>query len=203
VTYNTARMGTIVFIGDSITEGAADTERGGWTRRLAAGLPEGWQAVQAGVGGDTIWHILQRLDQDALAHQPDLLVLAVGINDSRRHAGGRYEVKLEDFERGLADLASRLQAAGAGVLVVGLTPVDEPRTLPIAEDLHYTQIAAIDYDAALRRFAGQHGYGYVALMGAFEQAGGAAALTADGLHPTPAGHALIAATVYPELEKLL
>lgn len=200
-------MQTIVFIGDSITEGAADHERGGWTRRLAATLPDGWEAVHAGVGGDTIFHILARLEQDALMYQPDILVLAVGINDSRRYTAGRYEVKLENFERGLAEFASRMAGhatrKATRILIVGLTPVDEPRTLPIAEDLHYTQIAASDYDAALRRFAAQHGYGYVALMPAFEQAGGAARLTSDGLHPTPAGHALIAEVVRAQLESWL
>ncbi|MBX3045789.1 MAG: hypothetical protein KF698_02205 [Anaerolineales bacterium] len=193
-------MPTIIFIGDSITEGAADHERGGWTRRLAARLPDDWEAVHAGVGGDTIYLILDRLEQDALIYKPDILVLAVGINDSRRYTAGRYEVTLEDFERGLAEFARRLAGNAARVLVVGLTPLDEPRTLPIAEDLHYTQIAANDYDAALRRFAAQHGYGYVALMPAFEQAGGAAQLTADGLHPTPAGHELIAQAVRAQLE---
>ncbi len=197
-------MQTIVFIGDSITEGAADHERGGWTRRLAATLPDGWEAVHAGVGGDTIYLILDRLEQDALLYKPDILVLAVGINDSRRYTAGRYEVTLEDFERGLAQFAARMAdnatRNAARVLIVGLTPLDEPRTLPIAEDLHYTQIAANDYDAALRRFAAQHGYGYVALMPAFEKAGGAAQLTADGLHPTPAGHALIAEAVRAQLE---
>ncbi|UYN90106.1 MAG: hypothetical protein KIT08_02435 [Anaerolineales bacterium] len=193
-------MPTIVFIGDSITEGAADHESGGWTRRLAATLPAGWEAVHAGVGGDTIFHILNRLEQDALLYKPDILTLAVGINDSRRYNAGRYEVKLEDFERGLAEFASRMAGRDARILIVGLTPVDEPRTLPIAEDLHYTQIAASDYDAALRRFAAQHGYGYVALQPAFEAAGGPAQLTSDGLHPTPAGHELIAQAVRAQLE---
>jgi lysophospholipase L1-like esterase len=193
-------MPTIVFIGDSITEGAADHERGGWPRRLAAELPADWQPVFAGVGGDTIWHILERLERDALAHKPDILVLAVGINDSRRHAGGRYEVPFVDFERGLAEFAARVQSASR-VVVVGLTPVDEPRTLPIAEDLHYTLIAMRDYDAALQRWAAQLGYAYVPLAAAFAAAGGAETLTADGLHPTPAGHALIAAAVRTELER--
>src|SRR5690606_15349438 len=111
--YNTARMPTIVFIGDSITEGAADHECGGWPRRLAARLPQGWQAVFAGVGGDTIRHILARLQADALAQRPDILVLAMGINDSRRYTGGRHELSLAEFEDGLAELASRLQGSAA------------------------------------------------------------------------------------------
>lgn len=168
--------------------------------RLAARLPDGWEAVHAGVGGDTIFHILNRLEQDVLIYKPDILTLAVGINDSRRYNAGRYEVKLEDFERGLAEFASRMAGSPTRILIVGLTPVDEPRTLPIAEDLHYTQIAASDYDASLRRFAAQHGYGYVALMPAFEAAGGAAQLTSDGLHPTTAGHELIAQAVRAQLE---
>ncbi|MBX3005929.1 MAG: SGNH/GDSL hydrolase family protein [Anaerolineales bacterium] len=194
-------MPTIVFIGDSITEGAADYVRGGWSRRLAASLPPGWEAVQAGVGGDTIQLILARLEQDALIYAPDIVVLAVGINDSRRYgANGPYEVPLEEFRRGLAEFARRMAGHPTQVLVVGLTPLDEARTLPIAEDLYYTQVAATQYDAALEHFAAQHGYRYVALAPAFAAAGGAAALTADGLHPTPDGHALIAAAVQAGLQ---
>jgi len=196
-------MKTIVFIGDSITAGAADHERGGWTRRVAATLPEEWEAVHAGVGGDTILLLLERLEQDALLYKPDILVVAVGINDSRRYTAGRYEVTLEAFERGLAEFAGRMAESNARVVIVGLTPVDEPRTLPIAEDLHYTQIAVRDYDAALQRFAHQHGFAYVPLIPAFELAGGAAQLTADGLHPTPAGHALIAETMGVYLRRFI
>ncbi len=197
-------MRTIVFVGDSITEGAADHEMGGWSRRLAARLPAGWRAVQAGVGGDTILLILERLERDVLAHQPAIIVLAAGINDSRSWAG-QPEVTQEAFAGGLRDFAARVQAAlpKSRVLVVGLTPLDESRTLPIAEDLYYTEAAGRDYDAVLQDCAAEYGFGYVALRPLFEQAGGAAALTSDGLHPNPQGHALIAAAVGRALEPWL
>jgi lysophospholipase L1-like esterase len=194
---------TIVFVGDSITEGAGDDEQGGWTRRLAARLPAHVNAIHAGVGGDTILLILNRLQRDVLAHEPQLIVLAVGVNDSRRHAGGVYEVALPDFERGLAEFAARLPGTAAQIAVVGLTPVDEPRTLPIAEDLHYTQIAVRDYDAALSRFAAERGFRYIPLLAAFAAQGGPETLTTDGLHPTPRGHEIIAGEVWAALEPLL
>ncbi|MBX3047625.1 MAG: hypothetical protein KIT46_08640 [Anaerolineales bacterium] len=197
-------MRTIVFVGDSITEGAADHEIGGWSRRLAAKLPASWRAVHAGVGGDTITLILERLERDVLAHQPQVIVLAVGINDSRTWSGVP-EVTQQAFAGGLQRFAACVRAAlpETRVLVVGLTPLDESRTMPIAEDLYYAEAAGRDYDAVLQRSAAEHGWGYVPLQPRFEQAGGAAALTSDGLHPTPDGHALIAAAVAEALEPWL
>lgn len=195
------KIKTIVFVGDSITEGAGDDEQGGWTRRLAAKLPADVRAIHAGVGGDTILLILQRAQRDVLAHAPELIVLAVGINDSRTHSGGVYEVERGEYERGLERFASL--ANETPVMVVGLTPIDDARTGPIDQDLVYTDQASKDYDATLRSFAQRHGYEYVPIAMHFGPEGGAKALTTDGLHPTPRGHALIAQAVWAALEAKL
>lgn len=192
-------MKTIVFVGDSITEGAADNEQGGWTRRVAAKLPADWKLVHAGISGNTIVDILARLERDVMKHKPDLIVLAVGINDSRHHPsmGGEKEVPLTDYAAGLERFAAATD--GRRVVIVGLTPIDESRTSPIEEDLVYTQQASLEYDATLREFAEKYGFPYVAITTLFDERGGAKHLTNDGLHPTPAGHQIIADAMLPIL----
>jgi lysophospholipase L1-like esterase len=192
---------TIVFVGDSITEGAGDDEMGGWTRRLAPKLPAHIRAVHAGVGGDSILLVLQRMQRDVLAHDPDLIVLAVGINDSHTDSRGLNWVERGEYERGLDRFADL--AGSRPVVLVGLTPIDDARTTPLAEDTIYTNQASIEYDAILRSFAKRRGFTYIPIAVHFEREGGAAALTTDGLHPTPRGHQLIADAVWGALEAQL
>jgi lysophospholipase L1-like esterase len=192
---------TIVFVGDSITEGAGDDEKGGWTRRLAPRLPAHVRAVHAGVGGDSILLILQRMQRDVLDHDPQLIVLAVGINDSHTNNAGLNWVERAEYERGLdrfADLAGERP-----IILVGLTPIDDARTSPIAEDTFYTDRASVEYDAILRGFAQRRGFTYIPIAEHFQRGGGAAQLTTDGLHPTPRGHQLIADAVWSALEAQL
>jgi acyl-CoA thioesterase-1 len=197
-------MKTIVFVGDSITEGAGDSEKGGWSRRVAETLPAEWQAVHAGISGNTIVDILARLERDVLAHKPDLVTLAVGINDSRHHPslGGLKEVPLPDYEAGLQRFAERVAAEKiAKIIIIGLTPIDDSQTGPIEEDLVYTNEASLAYDKALRGFAKKRGYQYIAITPLFDAQGGAVELTTDGLHPNPAGHEIIAGAVRAALEE--
>jgi lysophospholipase L1-like esterase len=198
-------MKTIVFVGDSITEGAGDDERGGWTRRVEAWLPAGMRAIHAGISGNTIVDVLQRLDRDVLAHNPGIIVLAIGINDSRQYPvdGGRYGVSPQDFAAGLAEFANRVKPSGAAVFVVGLNPVDETQTGLFEVGMIYASKAQRLYDEALQSFANDNGYEYIAIEPSFAANGGAEALTTDGLHPNPAGHALIAQAVWAKLEGAL
>lgn len=192
---------TIVFVGDSITEGAGDDEKGGWTRRLAERLPASVRPVHAGVGGDSILLVLERMQRDVLAHHPQLIVLAVGINDSHTDGRGLNWVERGEYERGLDRFADL--AGDSPILVVGLTPIDDARTSPLAEDTIYTDQASIEYDAILRGFAQRRGLTYVPIAEHFHREGGAEQLTTDGLHPNPRGHELIAAAVWAALEPIL
>jgi lysophospholipase L1-like esterase len=198
-------MKTIVFIGDSITEGADDHEHGGWTRRVQARLPEGWQAVHAGIGGNVITDVLARMDRDVLAHKPSIVVLAIGINDSRQFTfeNRRNGVALPEFKASLTEYAKRVNELAGPKLIVGLTPVDETRTNSFEAGMIYASAAQREYDEALQAFAAEHDYTYIAIEPAFDANGGAQALTTDGLHPNPVGHELIALAVWANLEPLV
>lgn len=188
-------MKTIVFIGDSIIEGAGDDEHGGWTRRVATLLPEGWRTVHAGVGGNTIVDILARMESDCLAYDPTLIVLGVGMNDARLlpSRGNANEVPLHEFEAGLDRFVDILERRNKNKdILVGLTPVDEKRTMFYEDDHLYTNRAIRDYDLVLQEFAATNGLPYVPVFDDFITHGGDEKLTADGLHPNPEGHQLIA-----------
>jgi lysophospholipase L1-like esterase len=97
--------------GDSITAGgeASAPERIYWERWLAALRQRHPKAritgINSATGGDTTVHGLARLDEKVLAHQPDLVLVAFGMND--QNVGS---VPLDQFEANLNRLVDRIRA---------------------------------------------------------------------------------------------
>lgn len=68
----------LVFLGNSLTEGKYG---GDFVAHVAARLPQ-HTIINAGVGGDTILNLLERLDRDVLAHEPDGVFVMCAGNDA-------------------------------------------------------------------------------------------------------------------------
>lgn len=77
----------VLFLGDSLTEGVDGIpyldvvrERLDAARASEARLGE-IELIGAGVGGDTVVNLTRRLARDVVPHQPDWVVIQVGVND--------------------------------------------------------------------------------------------------------------------------
>lgn len=68
---------SIVFVGDSITEG--------WTTLEQDFTDIGVRVANRGIGGDTTPNLVYRLSDDVLALQPRALVILIGTNDLGEH----------------------------------------------------------------------------------------------------------------------
>lgn len=74
----------VIFFGDSITELGA--RPGGYIPRVdslcrAAGKGGAFEFSGAGIGGNKVYDLYLRLDDDVLAKSPDIVVIYVGVND--------------------------------------------------------------------------------------------------------------------------
>ncbi|MGB0564158.1 MAG: SGNH/GDSL hydrolase family protein [Spirulinaceae cyanobacterium] len=203
-----AGIETIVLLGDSITE--LGGEPGGYVWLLEQTLQrlypqQTWQVINAGVSGDTSTDLRDRFRADVLAHEPQLLILKIGVNDvwhrfydfQRNQAiptgdfpGG---VELAAYQANLTAMLEQAQTAGIQVLLLSPTPI---REVPGPENA-----ALQGYIAAMQRLAAEYDAEFVNLyepfqgaIAAYHQAAGPAAwlLTYDGVHPNPAGNQLIA-----------
>lgn len=196
-----AEGATVLFQGDSITDAdrmranPADLGRGyalmaaGW---FAARFPErGARFLNRGVGGDRVVDLLARWDADCLALRPDLLTILIGINEVWRAFDSGDPTPMATFERDYRTLLERTRAALPQTRIILM----EPFSLPISPERESWRADLDPKIQAVRRLARAVDAPLIPLDGLFAQAATRrepAYWAEDGVHPTPAGHALIA-----------
>ena len=199
----------ILFFGDSITESGRDlsdpSDLGGGYVKIAAGklrllYPDAdIEILNRGVSGDRTVELLERVERDVVAEQPDIVVLAVGVNDVwHRFLLGR-EVTVEQFTENYNKLVEIITGAGATLLLLQpfvLNMEDKPRLRP-----YLKQINAVVSEIAARE--------KLALIPLDEIFMGLTQdikpeqFSVDGVHPTHRGCRYIADLVIKELKKYL
>ena len=196
-----AEGATVLFQGDSIT----DTDRarfypddlGRGYALMAAGwygarYPErGVRFLNRGVSGDCAVDLLARWEEDCLALRPTVLSILVGINETWRAFDAGTPTPVDAFARTYRELLSRTRAAQPAVRFILM----EPFSLPVAPERAAWRADLDPKIQAVRGLAQEFGARLVPLDGLFAQACARREPTywaEDGVHPTPAGHALIA-----------
>ncbi|MEK5059026.1 GDSL family lipase [Paenibacillus sp. FSL H7-0326] len=191
---------TVLFIGDSITDcgrnydNVGDLGRG-YAMMVAAELnfryPEKQiQFMNRGINGNRVTDLEQRWEQDCLAHNPTWVSIYIGINDTWRWYDSKAETSADEFYRTYRELLVRTKEhTNANIVLI------EPFVLPVPEDRKGWRVDLDPKIHAIRELAREFGTYYVPLDGLFAQASTKAEpayWAGDGVHPTDAGHALIA-----------
>ncbi len=182
---------TIVFFGDSLTAGygLADPGTQAYPALLqdkieSAGL--GWRVVNAGLSGETSAGGLRRVDW-VLRQPMDVFVLALGANDGLR--GISPEVTRSNLEQILARV--RAKNPQAKLVLAGMQ-------MPPSMGADFAR----DFQNVFPVVAEKNRAELIPFL--LEGVGGSARLNqADQIHPNPAGHELIAETVWKLLRPLL
>ncbi|MGI8510144.1 MAG: SGNH/GDSL hydrolase family protein [Gemmatimonadaceae bacterium] len=196
----------VLFQGDSITDAGRDRRITAANVALALGTgyplliasrllraePErNWQFFNRGVSGDKVPDLQARWSADTIALRPDILSVLVGVNDFWHKRLKGYTGTTADYESEYVATLTTTRRVFPALRLVVLEPFV----------LRYRSVDATwfpDFDerrAAAARVASRVGATFVQLQDAFNAASartGPAYWTADGIHPTPAGHALIA-----------
>jgi len=191
---------TILFQGDSIT----DADRNRWeTHDLGTGyvmmVAEQFSAkhpevnvrfMNRGISGNRIRDLKERWQKDCLKLKPDIVSILIDINDTLGTFFWGEPTSIEDFERDYAGILNRTRKNLDAQIVLL-----EPFLLPLSKEqivLRYDLDARIK---VIRKLAEEFKTGLVQLDSIFSKAAaekGPEFWSTDGVHPTPAGHALIA-----------
>lgn len=195
----------LLFYGDSITaEHREHDEDGlgqGFVRliadHLAANASDAAQAsvcvLNRGVAHDGVQQIAARFERDVLPEQPDVLTVLVGINDVRRAArSDAGYLDIDAFDAHLTALCERIRSETPLARLVLMTPF----LLDVDEQIHALRPDMERAADVVRRLARRERAVLVDLARAMDEAVlntvPPAELAADGIHPTPTGHHLIA-----------
>ena len=167
----------VVFLGDSITEA--------W--KLENSFP-GKSYVNRGISGQTTPQILLRVRQDVIDLHPKVVVILAGTNDLAENTG---PATLSQIEGNLASMAELAQANHIGVVLCSVLPTVHYSWHP---QLPNPTPRIIALNRWLEAYAARKHDAYVNYYGALKDSTGAFRhdLTLDGVHPSPAGYAIMA-----------
>lgn len=192
----------LLFQGDSITDCGRRTPEGrplgrGYAymvcARLLARFPQyGLTCINRGVSGDRVKDLVARWHHDALDIAPHVISILVGINDTWRAFDSGDPTTGDAFYREYTRILTRITDHCAPQLVLC-----EPFVLPWPEDRRHWRTDLDEKIHAVRQLSREFG----ALLVPFDGVMAAACTRAparywaeDGVHPTAAGHALLADT---------
>ena len=193
----------LLFIGDSITDaGRRECPEGigaSYVRPIRDYLFVTRPAtapivMNRGIGGNRVVDLAARWQEDVLDLAPDILSIKIGINDVWHGLnGGVNGIPVERFTPVYDDLLQQVRTVLPACRIVLCEPsVIWPPQPPEGNDM------LLPYCAAIRALADKYEADCVVpLHEAFENARRVRpdiAWTADGVHPTSAGHILIAHT---------
>lgn len=179
----------ISIFGDSITWGAIDTEMGGWVERLKIEMfrkDRLKDISNLGVSADTTEELLKRFESEARARRADIIVIAIGINDSWYWSDkNAHRVSIEQFQTNLNRLIDISEKITKEVHFVGLTPVVDRLTTPVEwiQTVHYKNEWVGQYDQILKTVCQQRNVSYIPMNDLLVESD-----LPDGLHPGPTGH---------------
>lgn len=193
--------GTVLFIGDSITDSHRLTEAAplgdGYVRDIAVDLAvtsSGIRVLNRGISGNRVRDLEHRWDADCLALKPSVLTILIGINDT----GRRYDPDDPDttsagaFEVGYRRLLTHVRDE-----LTCLVVLMEPFLIPISKDQHRWREDLDPKIHAVRHLAREFKAVLLPTDRVMTDAAerlGPAAVADDGVHPTPVGHRLLADT---------
>ena len=187
----------VIFLGDSITQ--MGINNGGYIDLVRKELEKGnskkdIELIGAGVGGNKVYDLYLRLEEDVLSRRPDMVFIYVGINDVWHKTSG-IGTDIEKFEKFYTAIIKKLKAAKIKVVVCTPSVIGEKKNNANPQDADLNAYAAV-----IRRLAATYQCSLADLRLAFtgyENANNttdkeSGLLTTDRVHLTDAGNRLVA-----------
>ncbi|MDP2412676.1 SGNH/GDSL hydrolase family protein [Daejeonella sp.] len=187
----------VIFFGDSITR--AGVNPGGYITLMQEALrgktnPE-YELIGAGIGGNKVYDLFLRFEDDVLSKKPDVVVMYVGVNDVWHKQSSQTGTDPDKFIAFYTAMIEKLQAAGIRVIVCTPAAIGERTDFSNAQDGDLNR-----YSNIIRELAQKYSCGLVDLRKAFldynlknnpenKESG---ILTTDRVHLNPAGNKLVA-----------
>jgi lysophospholipase L1-like esterase len=208
VSFTMIQKKKIIFFGDSITQ--AGVNPGGYIVKIGElatkdNLAARYDFIGAGIGGNKVYDLYLRMEDDVLSKQPDIVVIYVGVNDvwhKRSYGTGTDPDKFEKFYNALI---KKMQAQNIKLILCTPAAIGERTDFSneLDGDLN-------NYSNIIRGIAKNHGVPLVDLRRAFldynqqhntenKESG---ILTTDRVHLNEKGNQLVADEIWKSIKTL-
>jgi len=196
----------VIFFGDSITQMGMNP--GGYVKLVdslikAEGQEENYETIGAGIGGNKIYDLYLRMEEDVLKKNPDIVVIYVGVNDVWHKASSGTGTDYPKFGKFYEAVVAKLQASGSKVIIC------TPAVIGERNDNSNQQDGDLNlYSKWLRDFAAKNSLPLVDLRSAFQQYSlqnnpqnkESGILTTDRVHLNAAGNHLVAEEMWKAIK---
>jgi lysophospholipase L1-like esterase len=195
----------IIFFGDSITQ--AGVQPGGYVDLIKRDLgTENYDVIGAGIGGNKVYDLYLRMEDDVLNKKPDLVVIYIGVNDVWHKLSSRTGTDYDKFIGFYNALIKKIQNNGAKVVLC------TPAVIGEKKDGANEMDADLDkYSGAIRDIAAKNNLPLCDLRKIFTEYNHAkntedkekGILTSDGVHLNTEGNQAVAANLLAIIKKVL
>jgi lysophospholipase L1-like esterase len=193
----------IIFFGDSITQ--AGVKPGGYitfVQEMFAKAGDKSELIGAGIGGNKVYDLYLRMEEDVLSKKPDIVIIYVGVNDVWHKASYGTGTDADKFPKFYSAMIKKMQAAGIKVICT------TPAAIGEKTDHSNQQDGDINfYSSIIREQAKENGCGLIDLRKEFLAYNMAnnpenkdrGILTTDRVHLNEKGNKIVAELMYKAL----
>ena len=197
----------VVFFGDSITQAGVDS--GGYITVLREklqkqGLKDKYELFGAGIGGNKVYDLYLRMEEDVLAKNPDIVVIWVGVNDVWHKRTFGTGTDADKFEKFYHAIIKKLKDRNIKVMICTPAAIGEKTDFSNQLDGDLNQ-----YSSIIRQIGAADKVPVIDLRKAFldynlqhnKENKDRDVLTSDGVHLNPTGNQFVADKMYEALVK--
>jgi len=198
----------VIFFGDSITQAGANT--GGYIKRIDSmckveGKSENFEFIGAGIGGNKVYDLYLRMDNDVLAKEPDVVLIYIGVNDVWHKATSGTGTDADKFEKFYQAIIDKLKAKSIKVILCTPAAIGEKTDFSNPQDGDMN-----GYSNIIRGIAKKNELTLIDLRKAFHDYNlknnpdnkDRGILTTDRVHLNPTGNQLVADEMWKVIKNL-
>jgi lysophospholipase L1-like esterase len=136
----------VIFFGDSITQ--AGVRPGGYITRIDSmckkeGQADKYEFIGAGIGGNKVYDLYLRMDDDVIAKNPDVVIIYIGVNDVWHKSSAGTGTDADKFEKFYQAIINKLKARGIKLILCTPAAIGERTDFSNPQDgdmNHYSNI---------------------------------------------------------------
>ena len=197
----------IIFFGDSITQ--AGVNPGGYIKRIDSmckteGAGDKYEFIGAGIGGNKVYDLFLRMENDVLAKEPDMVIIYIGVNDVWHKTSSGTGTDADKFEKFYQAIIDKLKARNIKTMLCTPAAIGEKTDFSNPQDGDMNE-----YSNIIRRIAKKNDLNVIDLRKAFLDHNlknntdnkDRGILTTDRVHLNPKGNQLVADEMWKAIKQ--